>query len=325
MSTSPFGIPDVGDASFADGTAPVGDPGGAAGGSGSGVPIINSFTSSTSVSTPGAEVTLSADVTGATTLLVNPDVGVVFAWPVTVTPNTTTTYTLVATNTVGAATASLTISVAGPAARNIRYHQTRRDDRLGDGHHIQMSAEGNPGTPNYPAVYDIEQNVIATQPRGNSGVPQMASQVGGFTSGNLAGFDDFGNIVDAGIGGGTAGGGIYHIVFQFVGLPDDGQIVGIFTMPADLDPAGVTFPDGFAASRGTCGGHPLANRTYTFTRVRSGVLSSFCSMTIDTTGAFTFIATGDTQLIGGDRLYETAPSPQDPSLSDVSATLAGHR
>jgi hypothetical protein len=321
MST--FGVPDFGDGTFADGTVPVGDPGGSQGGSGSGIPIINSFTATPNVSTSGAPVSLFADVTGATQLLLDPGLGDVFAWPVIVNPQGTTTYILTAINLIGDATASVTVTVPGPGKQNARFHQVRRNDRLGDGPQWQMSAFGNPAVPNWPAVYAGGQNVIAKQPRGFSGVAQMADQTAGFTPGHQLVFNDVGEATDGGISSASAS--IYHIVFQFVGLPDDGQIVGIFTMPADLDPAGVTFPDGFAASRGSVGGNPLADRTYTFTRVRGGVSSSFCSMTVDTLGGFTFVATGDTQLIGGDRLVETAPSPQDAALSDVSATLAGRR
>jgi hypothetical protein len=202
MSTFPFGIPDFGDASFADGTAPVGgsgSPSGAGGGSGSGAPIINSFTASTGTSTPNASVLLSADVTGAITLTVSPDFGIVIAWPITVNPVTTTTYTLTATNLAGSRTASLTILIRGASSENVRYHQIRRNDRQGDGKQLQMSADGNPATNGWVALYDASGNVIASQPRGNTTVAQLADQTGGYVENDLLAFDAQGNAKDSGI------------------------------------------------------------------------------------------------------------------------------
>ena len=74
-------------------------------------PSINSFTANPSTTTPGTPVTLSWDATGASYLLVSPQIGAVRGTNVTVTPTQTTTYTLFATNAHARTVATVTVTV----------------------------------------------------------------------------------------------------------------------------------------------------------------------------------------------------------------------
>ena len=79
-------------------------------------PVINSFTASPETISPGQSVTLSWDVSGATTLTIHPAIdsagssGVEYGIE-QVSPTTTTTYTLTATNEAGNSTSSITVTV----------------------------------------------------------------------------------------------------------------------------------------------------------------------------------------------------------------------
>jgi hypothetical protein len=74
-------------------------------------PAISSFTASSQSVSAGTQVTLSWSVTGASYLIVSPDVGAVRGTSVTVTPSQSTTYTLYATNAFGRTTATINITV----------------------------------------------------------------------------------------------------------------------------------------------------------------------------------------------------------------------
>lgn len=74
-------------------------------------PMINSFTASAQSVSAGTPVTLSWNVTGASYLIVSPDVGAVRGASIAVTPNQSTTYTLYATNAFGRTTATINIAV----------------------------------------------------------------------------------------------------------------------------------------------------------------------------------------------------------------------
>ncbi len=79
-------------------------------------PTINIFVAAPAKATPGQPSTLSWSVTGATTLNIDPGIGAVSGTSVTVRPSATTTYTLTATNSVGSATAAVTVMVGSPPA-----------------------------------------------------------------------------------------------------------------------------------------------------------------------------------------------------------------
>jgi len=74
-------------------------------------PNIGSFAASASSVSSGAQVTLNWQVSGASYLIVSPQVGAVRGTSVTVTPTQTTTYTLYATNQYGRNTATVTVTV----------------------------------------------------------------------------------------------------------------------------------------------------------------------------------------------------------------------
>jgi hypothetical protein len=74
-------------------------------------PAITAFTASSQLVSSGTPVTLSWNVTGASYLIVSPDVGAVRGTSVVVTPGQSTTYTLYATNAFGRSTATINITV----------------------------------------------------------------------------------------------------------------------------------------------------------------------------------------------------------------------
>lgn len=74
-------------------------------------PKIASFSASETSISSGGSVTLSWNVSGASYVIVSPSIGVTRGSSVSVTPTSTTTYTLYATNAYGRTTASVTITV----------------------------------------------------------------------------------------------------------------------------------------------------------------------------------------------------------------------
>jgi hypothetical protein len=74
-------------------------------------PTISSFTASSQSVSAGSPVTLSWTVTGASYLIVSPDIGATRGTSVVVTPTQSTTYTLYATNAFGRTTATVNITV----------------------------------------------------------------------------------------------------------------------------------------------------------------------------------------------------------------------
>ena len=74
-------------------------------------PQITSFTASANSITSGTSVTLSWQVTGASYVIVSPQVGAVRGSSVSVTPTATTIYTLYATNAFGRTTSTVTVTV----------------------------------------------------------------------------------------------------------------------------------------------------------------------------------------------------------------------
>jgi hypothetical protein len=81
------------------------------------VPTINSFAASAASVSPGGSATLSWNVSNATTVIIDNGIGTVGVTGATaVTPAVTTTYTLTAVGTGGAANQSVTVAVVGGAA-----------------------------------------------------------------------------------------------------------------------------------------------------------------------------------------------------------------
>jgi len=74
-------------------------------------PTISSFSANPSAVSAGSQVTLTWSVTGASYLIVTPQLGAVRGNSATVAPAQTTTYTLAATNQYGRATQNVTVTV----------------------------------------------------------------------------------------------------------------------------------------------------------------------------------------------------------------------
>jgi hypothetical protein len=74
-------------------------------------PVISSFSASSQSVSAGAQVTLNWTVSGASYLIVSPDIGATRGTSAVVTPAQTTTYTLYATNAFGRSTATVNITV----------------------------------------------------------------------------------------------------------------------------------------------------------------------------------------------------------------------
>jgi hypothetical protein len=74
-------------------------------------PTISSFTASATSVSAGTPVTLGWTVSGASYLIVSPDIGATRGTSVTVTPSQTTLYTLYATNAFGRTTATVNVTV----------------------------------------------------------------------------------------------------------------------------------------------------------------------------------------------------------------------
>jgi hypothetical protein len=74
-------------------------------------PSISSFTASSQSVSAGTAVTLNWSVTGASYLIVSPDIGATRGTGVVVSPSQSTTYTLYATNAFGRTTATVNITV----------------------------------------------------------------------------------------------------------------------------------------------------------------------------------------------------------------------
>ena len=81
------------------------------------VPVIVSFTANPSTISAGQPANLQWNISGATSVFVDPDIGPVSAsWMKDVLPTKTTTYTLTATNREGSVTSSVTVTVGSTPA-----------------------------------------------------------------------------------------------------------------------------------------------------------------------------------------------------------------
>lgn len=81
------------------------------------VPVITSFTATPGSISAGQSATLQVNVSGANSISIDNDIGIISAaWTKTVFPNKTTTYTLTATNREGSVTASVTVAVGSTTA-----------------------------------------------------------------------------------------------------------------------------------------------------------------------------------------------------------------
>lgn len=109
----------------------------------------------------------------------------------------------------------------------------------------------------------------------------------------------------------------YDIGFSYPGAPTAALEVLKFVAVRAID-----FPDDFAGSRGHVGTNPTA--TAAFDVKKNG--SSIGSISVSTSGTFTFATTGaGTSLAAGDRISIQAPSPADATMADIGIVLMGTR
>lgn len=107
--------------------------------SGAGKPVINSFNSNPGIISQGGSATLSWDVTGCTTVSIDPGIGNVgINGTRVVLPSKTTTYTLTASNEVGTIAATAKVVVGEPPLTRVELYsiaaedgQVRRDGYVG--------------------------------------------------------------------------------------------------------------------------------------------------------------------------------------------------
>ena len=105
-----------------------------------GQPVVNSFDASPGIINPGGSSTLSWDVSGAATVIIDQLIGnVALSGNRVVTPTKTTTYTLVATNAIGTAKATTQVVVTEVLPEKLELYsiaaedgQVRRDGYVGD-------------------------------------------------------------------------------------------------------------------------------------------------------------------------------------------------
>ena len=93
---------------------------------GCGEPIVSIFSADPSTINEGESSTLTWDVSGATTVTIEPEVGTVdSSGSTTVSPVVTTDYTLIATNSAGSVTATVTVIVINTITIFVTiYHQS---------------------------------------------------------------------------------------------------------------------------------------------------------------------------------------------------------
>lgn len=109
----------------------------------------------------------------------------------------------------------------------------------------------------------------------------------------------------------------YDIGVSITGLPDDNVEVMKFVAVRTID-----FADDFGGSRGHVGVNPTA--TSIFSVSKNG--SAIGTISISTSGVFTFVTTGaGVNLVAGDRIAIQSPTPQDATLANVAIILFGTR
>jgi hypothetical protein len=112
-------------------------------------------------------------------------------------------------------------------------------------------------------------------------------------------------------------------VISYPGRPSAGQI---FTYPI---PAGIIFPANFSTpnSYGYCAVNPAVSAVFTVYKYSSGVTTTVGTVTISTSGVFTFASAGGTSVIfnAGDVMLVVAPGSQDANLANLGIVLVGQR
>lgn len=99
------------------------------------------------------------------------------------------------------------------------------------------------------------------------------------------------------------------------GAPEPSEVLARFVMARET-----TFPDNFAGSVGACGTNPATGCTFTIRR--NG--SSIGSVTVNSTGVFSFTTTGSGSMVFAVNDEITVEADSDPDgIEDVNFTLVG--
>ncbi len=129
-------------------------------------PIIGSFTATPSSITAGQSSLLSWSVSGATSLSISPNVGVVTGSNLAVAPNTTTSYTLTATNAAGSVRSTVTVSVTtspfGPTIAN--FTATPSSITVGQSSNLSWSVSGATSLSISPGIGAVTGNSLTVSP-----------------------------------------------------------------------------------------------------------------------------------------------------------------
>jgi hypothetical protein len=116
---------------------------------------------------------------------------------------------------------------------------------------------------------------------------------------------------------GVIAGSPYDVGAFIPDKPEDGGEVCKFVAVRS-----VAFADDFAGAKGRCSVNPTSSAVFTISKNGAGI----GSMTINTSGVFSFATTGGAvSLVAGDYITLTAPTPQDATLADVAFTFKGTR
>ena len=108
----------------------------------------------------------------------------------------------------------------------------------------------------------------------------------------------------------------YDVISTFIGVPPNSQTICLVTLARTLN-----FPANFANSVGSCGTNPTA--TATLTVYKNGV--SVGTVSISTSGVFSFSTSGAIQFNAGDILSVVTQPSADATLANISVSLAGLR
>jgi hypothetical protein len=126
-------------------------------------PTITSFKATPATLTPGQSTTLSWTVTGSPGLVVNPAVGAVAGTSVRVTPSATTSYTVMATNSFGSATATASVVVGSPPTIT-GFKATPAAVTAGQSTTLSWMVTGSPGLIVNPGVGAVTGTSVTVKP-----------------------------------------------------------------------------------------------------------------------------------------------------------------
>jgi hypothetical protein len=145
-------------------------------------PTISSFTAAPSSVVVGGATTLSWAVNGATSLAISPDVGAVAGTRVTVSPTTTTTYTLTAKNSGGTVTKKTTVTVTPPAPVIAAFTASPATITQGASTALNWSIDGAATVSISPAIGVVLGSSLTVQPSATTDYVLTATNAGGTVS-----------------------------------------------------------------------------------------------------------------------------------------------